>query len=437
MGMEARIMLISFSIENFRSIASEQSLSLVAGSSSKKKNDISFPTDNSLAPHLLRSACLFGSNGAGKSSCVLAMDFFRDFVISSAKNTQEGEAIPVTSFKLDDDFSNAPTNLEISFIHEETFYQYGFSVNEERVFGEWLYMKPNAADTRTRTLFQREYDDEENQYHWYVNDTHVKGQKTLWKDSTRHNALFLSTAIQLNSESLRAPFDWIQRYLRIMTSPERLSHSFTAKKCHEDGWKDKVLSLLNSTDIRIDDIETDSKELVFDDADFEILSPEARAQLNEQLKKSKAFRYSVKTYHTDKKGHKIAFDLHEESDGSQLIFSLAGPWLDVLENGYTLIVDELHNSLHPNALKFLVKMFHDPEINKNNAQVIFTSHETSVMSKGFMHQDQIWFLEKCDLGATKLYPLSDYDVRDVTAFQKAYLDGRYGAVPRLKEFING
>ena len=133
----------------------------------------------------------------------------------------------------------------------------------------------------------------------------------------------------------------------------------------------------------------------------------------------------------------FGLDLTEESDGSQVIFSLAGPWLDVLDNGYTLIVDELHNSLHPHALKFLIQLFHDPKFNSNNAQLIFTSHETSVMTKDFMHQDQIWLLEKSDADNSMLIPLSDYKVRDVSTFQRAYLDGRYGGVPKLRELANG
>jgi uncharacterized protein len=126
--------------------------------------------------------------------------------------------------------------------------------------------------------------------------------------------------------------------------------------------------------------------------------------------------------------------LTEESDGTRVFFSLAGPWLEVLEEGYTLVVDELHNSLHPLALKYLVSLFHDPEVNRNGAQIIFTSHETSVISKGFMHRDQIWLVEKDDSGASNLYPLSDFSIREVDAFQRAYLSGRFGALPRVKDY---
>ena len=147
--------------------------------------------------------------------------------------------------------------------------------------------------------------------------------------------------------------------------------------------------------------------------------------------------FQIKSYHQGADGKLIPLDFEEESDGTKVVFSVAGPWLDVLKNGYTLVIDELHNSLHPHALKFLVSMFQNPEINISNAQLIFTSHETSVMTKDFIHQDQVWFVEKDNADSSELFPLSDYKVRDVAAFQKLYLNGRYGAVPKVKEYVHG
>ena len=145
----------------------------------------------------------------------------------------------------------------------------------------------------------------------------------------------------------------------------------------------------------------------------------------------------TKSFHQGTDGELVEFDMREESEGSRVLFSIAGPWLDVLKNGHTLVVDELHNSLHPLALKFLVGLFHDSRFNTGNAQLIFTSHETSIMTKGFMHPDQVWLLEKGNAGNSLLFPLSDYKVRDVSAFQKAYLDGRYGAIPRISDIVDG
>ncbi len=427
-------MLVSFSVQNYRSFASRQAISLVAGAGAKRQKRFSFPSENSLAPHLLRSVCLFGPNGAGKSALVRAFDFYRDFVVSSAKDKQEGEKIDVSAFKLDEKWRGRPTEFEATFVHGDALYQYGFAVDTNQVWSEWLFSKPNASDTKIRTLFQREYDAEEGAYAWNISKTNVKGEKELWKKSTRDNALFLSTAVQLKAETFREPFNWFQNYLRIVESPERLSPSFTIHQCAEEGWKEKVLNLLQAVDIKIKNIDFDVREIAPGElpSDFLKNAPDEVRNSKDPIK-----AIQIKSYHQGADGKLVSFDFKDESDGTQVVFSIAGPWLDVLKNGYTLVIDELHNSLHPHALKFLINLFHDPEINTNNAQLIFTSHETSVMAKGFMHQDQVWLVEKDDAESSKLIPLSDYKVRDVSAFQKAYLDGRYGAVPKLKGFVDG
>ena len=436
-------MLISFSVQNYRSFAERQTISMVASVGAKRKEHFSFPSGNSFAPYVLRSACLFGPNGAGKSSLVEAFHFFRYFTISSAKDTQEGEKIDVTPFLFDQKWKNQPSEFEAVFIHRGALYQYGFAVDGDRVWSEWLFSRPNDSESKYRTLFQREYDSSDKTYYWRINRNNVKGEKELWKKSTRDNALYLSTAIQLKSAAFNNIFDWIRTHLHIIKSPDRLSPGFTAKKLTEEEWKTKILDLVHAVDIKIKSVEIDEHDHDVHLRDIFPTSILPEKTRNEIMKKAdggdtiSVKKLEITSYHRGTGGELVGLDFREESDGSQVVFSLAGPWLDVLENGYTLIVDELHNSLHPLALKFLVNLFHDPKSNLGNAQLIFTSHVTSVMSKGFMHQDQVWLVEKDDAEFSVLIPLSDYKVRDVSAFQKAYLDGRFGAVPRLTDFVNG
>ena len=412
---------------------------MVASVGAKRKEQFSFPSGNSFAPYVLRSACLFGPNGAGKSSLVKAFHFFQDFIISSAKDTQEGDKIDVTPFLFDQKWKIRPSEFEAVFIHSGTLYQYGFAVDEDRVWSEWLFSRPNDSETKNRMLFQREFDPSDKTYYWRISRKNVKGEKELWKNSTRDNALYLSTAIQLKSSAFNNIFQWIRTHLKIITTPERVIPSFTAAKLKEEEWRAKVLELVHAVDIKIKAVEIHEHDAHLRD----ILLQLPEKTRNELVKKTdegrtlSVKRLEITSYHQGKDGKLVGLDFNEESDGSQVVFSLAAPWLDVLKNGYTLIVDELHNSLHPLALKFLVNLFHDPESNFSNAQLIFTSHVTSVMSKGFMHQDQVWLVEKDDAESSVLFPLSDYKVRDVAAFQKAYLDGRFGAVPRLAELVNG
>ena len=427
-------MLVTFSVQNYRSFAARQTISMVASVGAKRKEEHSFPSENSVAPNLLRSACLFGPNASGKSSFVRALGFYREFIISSAKDFQEGEKIAVTPFKLDRQWREKPSEFEAVFIHKGVLFQYGFAVDANRIWSEWLFSRPNEPDTKTRMLFQREYDPENETYCWNISKKNVRGEKELWKKSTRDNALFLSTAIQLKSIAFKTIFDCIRATLRIIASPDRLLPNSTIRQYLKDGWDDKILNFLHAVDIRIVDMEIEEKETLGEIIDT---NTSTERQLDKVRQKNDGVRFvHITSFHRDTNGELVGLNFKDESDGSRVVFSLAGPWLDALENGYTLVVDELHGSLHPHAFKFLVNLFHDPKINKNNAQLIFTSHDTSVMTKGFMHQDQVWLLEKGDAENSLLFPLSDYKVRDISAFQKAYFDGRYGAVPQLRELAS-
>ena len=429
-------MLVSFSVKNFRSVSEEQTISMVASVGAKRKSEVSFSTDNSFAPHLLRTACLFGPNGSGKSSLVYAFKFFRDFVVSSAKDTQEGEKINVSAFQFDSQYRDMPSEFEVIFIHQGVLYQYGIAVDQNRVWSEWLFCKPNEQDTRNRRLFQREYDSESSTYFWKISKKYVKGEKELWKNSTRDNALFLSTAVQLKSTTLKSVFDWIQGFFHIISSPARLSPGFTIQQYINKGMESKILELMHAVDIEIVSIKCHEKKLRIEDVFSSYMMTEwERIDFTKRMKGDKVV--DITSFHEDTNGELVGLDFMEESEGSRMIFSLAGPWLNVLENGYTLIIDDLHSSLHPHALKFLVRLFHNSQINSNNAQLIFTSHETSVMAKGFMHQDQIWLLEKGEAENSTLIPLSDYKIRDVSTFQRPYLDGRFGGVPRIRELASG
>ena len=133
-------------------------------------------------------------------------------------------------------------------------------------------------------------------------------------------------------------------------------------------------------------------------------------------------------HHATEKGTGI-FDLADESRGTQSLLFLAGPILKILQDGLTLIVDELDNSLHPLLVRRLVELFHSPSFNSKGAQLIFTTHDTSLLDPDILRRDQIWFVEKNKEQASILYPLSDYSPRKNKPFQQGYLMGRYGAIP--------
>lgn len=143
-------------------------------------------------------------------------------------------------------------------------------------------------------------------------------------------------------------------------------------------------------------------------------------------------RLDISLIHLNQQGKETPIDLEEESDGTQRFFKLIGPWLDSLENGNIIVIDELHNHMHPLMTKFLIELFHNTDLNTSNAQLIFTTHETSVLNQDIFRRDQIWFCEKQNK-ATKLYPLSDFKPRKETNLEDSYLSGRFGALPYFKD----
>lgn len=419
-------MLLEYSVGNFRSIRDRQTLSLIAGSGSARQQERAFSTGNSLAPNALRVACLFGSNGSGKSTLISSMSFFGEMVVESAKDKTEGEQIDVVPFKFDNEFSTKPSEFEVKFVHGNSFYQYGFSADAERIHGEWLFVRANDSGSRMRTLFQREFDEASEAYQWEINSAFAKREVDTLKARTRDNALFLSVAVMNNFEPMKEPFNWIRRNFRVADIDGVLSGRFTSRQM-QAGWSAEILELMQAVDLRISDIVVEEKEYKLPARMAEYIVEEKMEAMRAMAVKSKT--YSVKTIHKLKDGSFFELNMSDESEGTQIIYALAGPIIDVLKGGYTLFVDELHNSLHPLALRYIIGLFQDPVKNPDGAQLIFTSHETSVMAKNFLHKDQIWFLDRDESQATHLYPLSDFNVRDGDAFQKAYLDGRYGGLP--------
>ena len=206
-------MFVEFSVSNFRSIGDKITLSSVAGTGSAKRPEFSTPTNNALAPYVLKSGVLFGPNAAGKSSIIKAISFFQQFVTTSLRYIEAGEKIAVPQNRLEARFRELDTEFEIIFIHDGELFQYGFRFNSERIEEEWLFARHSKHGSKTRTIFQRltSADDKET-YHWKLNDAQLPGERDAWKNSTRSNSLFLSVAVQLNSETLRKPFDWIKGF---------------------------------------------------------------------------------------------------------------------------------------------------------------------------------------------------------------------------------
>lgn len=421
-------MLIQFSVENYRSILERQTLNMAASKYFKELE--SFNTFDAGAiettPRLLRSNVIYGPNASGKSTLVNALDFMREQVINSAKESQANEEIEVTPFKLTEASRAGDSEFEVAFIEEGVRYQYGFRCNRQRFTEEWLFAYPEG---RTQKWFQRVYDPETSKDDYRFSTAFLGGRRRQdWKADTRPNALFLSTALQRNNEQLKPVLNWFQKRLRIIKAHQIMAPNFTMNRCRVEADKHRVLEFMNSADLSIADIRIDTQ--VFSP---EILPKEMPLALRDELSQQMAGKEMMKTtfLHEDVETHEpVEFEQDEESDGTRALFAFAGPWLDVIEEERVLVVDELDTSLHPLIVHYLVKLLHHQD---SKAQLVFTTHDTTILGQKILRRDQIWFMEKDDKNATQLYPLTDYSPRDNEAIERGYLNGRYGGIPFLKD----
>jgi len=368
---------------------------------------------------LVKTAAIYGANAAGKSNILKAMETMQEIVLESSSKYQRGDELPVKPFLFDNEV-NESTEFEINFIYNEVRYQYGFATTKERITEEWLIAYPKG---RPQNWFARAYNERTKDYKWQFGDK-LTGKKQLWQESTRSNALFLSTAVQLNSEQLKPVFDWFAYKLKI-TGVVGWNPSFTMRLCSNTEYKKNILKFLKMADIDIENIEIEKEDFNPTKLPKDI-SEELKEDITKDMKGAKFF-------HLDNYGKKVALDFDDESNGTRKLFSFIGPWIDSLENGDVLLIDELHDNFHPLMVKFLIEMFHNKNINTSRAQLIFTTHETSVLNQDTLRRDQIWFCEKQNK-ATTLYPLTDFSPRKgVEDLEKGYLSGRYGALPFFQD----
>lgn len=419
-------MLIEFSVANFRSIKEKQVLSLAAIRGGELDESNTFQSGISKLPKLVRSAVMYGANASGKSNSIRALGLMQFLVVNSFSALQEGQTVPVTPFLFDPESAKSPTEFEMTFISEGVRYQYGFSANQRIITEEWLIAYPESKPQR---WFERTFNNETSAYDWQFS-RNFSGQKEVIKTATRSNALFLSTAIQLNNDQLKPVFNWFATKLAVILPGTNINLQFTIDRCTSEREKRLIMSFMNAADMSIVNIDFE-KRLFSPTMVPTIIAPEFREKMIDDLRDKELT--AVKFVHNTDKGT-VTLDLNDESQGTQKLFAFSGPWLDVLAQGKVLVIDELDTSLHPILVRHLVSLFHNSKINIKDAQLVITTHDTSLLDPEIYRRDQVWFTEKDTQGASTLYSLVEFKPRKNEAFERGYLKGRYGALPFIGDF---
>jgi len=409
-------MIVQFSVGNFLSFKDIVTFSMVASARKEHLETNTFIAKEKL--RLLKSAVIYGANASGKSNLVRAMRFMRDFTLKSSSD--EGQ-IKVTNFKLSAETDNKPSLFEVIFIHETIRYRYGFQVDREKIVREWLFYVPIRKET---LLFVREEDT-------FDIGTHFKEGKGI-EQRTRPNALFLSVVAQFNGEISLKITKWFKKSFKIMAPLIDIKLiPFTLERLKDEEFRRDILKFLKEADLGIEDINLEETRIKYED-----MSEEVRTRLGPD---GQLFNVKIQTSHPkfdneNKLLPSVKFELGaEESEGTKKFFALSGPFLHTLKTGNILVVDELDAKLHPNLIRFLVSLFNSVENNPHNAQLIFVSHNTNLFNRSVFRRDQIWLTEKNKYGATDLYSLVEYKVRNDASFEKDYIAGKYGAIPLTKQ----
>lgn len=398
-------MILEFCVTNYLSIKDELKLSFVASSlkeTSAEPNDLFSVGDTGIS--LVRSAVIYGANASGKSNVLKAFAFYKHFITDSFKNSQAGEAIDVENFRLNATTVGEPTIMEASFTDGEFVYRYGFEVSSEAVEVEWLYKRACKKRAKEVELFYREAN------HTAVHPKSPLLQELVSKKMVRSNALLLSTAAQFNETTAVSILHWLSATQVLFCSEDEVLWQNAIKHLDDETMRQRITDFARYADLGIESITKTDNRLVSHHRQYD---DEGREVNNVSF----------------------AFN-RNESEGTIKYFSLAYPIIDALDNGKRVVVDELDSKLHPLLVKRIVALFNDATTNPQGAQLLFTAHDTYLLSAGLFRRDQVWFTQKNSFGATELYSLAEYKVRSSSPFEKEYLSGKYGATPLIGNMEN-
>lgn len=407
-------MIEEFSFGNFKSFKEMQSLNMTAAKITSKNKDIDktniIPVNDKLS--LLKAKAIYGANASGKSNVVKALTHFISIVKDSVKN-DELLLQTIDSFQLSTETEDEPVFFQLIFIVDGIKYRYGFEANDFQIASEWLYATPNQRET---PFFIREGDKiiELNTSQF----TDGKKLKSLYKGNVgeiaRHNSLFLTSITTFGFGKISRQ---IVEYLSSITFINGLGQEGmfnNAIKSMQDHRMEKFTSsFLKKADTGMHKIA--------------IIRYANKPEEEVLMSVKKSYNNNQEVY----RGVYLDFQ-SQESEGTKKMFELSPYIYDALKNGKPIIIDEFDARFHPLLTKKIVELFNSEE---SKAQLIFTTHDTNLLSSDLLRRDQIEFVEKDKYGASHLYTLVQFKgVRNTASFEKDYIQGKYGAIPFLGNF---
>lgn len=381
----------------------------------------------------LKGAAIYGANASGKTTIIEALQALASMVTTSAKMTDPKDRISqIEPFSFCRKGAESPTAFEVMFLTGGQRYAYCVAATQERVWHESLRTWPTA---NMQTWFCRQWNAELAEYDWSPERPSGFIRDTRLERDTLPNMLFLSKHIASNRTELEPIFRWFKEDLVFLDLSTRaqMGSGFTLKQIEEKtALSNRIVELLRHADIgvtgaRAVEIETPKGLL-------EVLS-HMPSELQESARKRRWVEPEL--VHRGADDEEFPLPWQSESAGTHRLFSLIGPWLDILQNGSTVFVDELETSMHPIMVMELLRLLFSDRENPKGAQIIFTTHNPLLLDTTLMRRDQVWFTDKDTEGEGHFYPLTDYSPRKDESLIRGYMSGRYGAVPFVPKGLLG
>lgn len=379
-------MVLEIRLSNMFSFRDEVTLDLQAAKiQTKKARELEGNLFSVDGEQMLKSVALFGANASGKSNVIKAIRACVNMVRSS-HNYNVDTRFAISPFKFED-YANKPSSFYIRFLLNGVEYEYSFSFMHDEIITETLYYYPNG---RKSLVFRRDESRGTEKKDIYEFKTVIKRPFDV-ADNTSKKTLYISRASQMDREIAQKIFlffcnDIVLDYQ--VANIDSLDNLFKERK-------EQMLEVLRTADSDI--------------IDFKI-------QNN-----------AITTFH--RTNPSVAFDFEmEESEGTKTLFRMMVRMIGIIHEGKMLLVDEIDNSLHTQLVEFVIGMFN----HSDHAQLIYTTHNTHLLNTGFQRRDQVYFVNKREDGSSDLYSLFDFkDFRDTLDMEKAYLQGRFDAIPAI------
>ena len=424
-------MLIDFTVTNYQSIRDTQTFSFVSESRTEEKN-ILFSMENNTI-NLYPFSVIFGPNASGKSRFLYALEDLCNFVKDSYKYSEKDDITAYKPFLLDSKSKELPTSFELEYEVNGKRYLYILEISQTEVIREELYLFSYNKKVSKSKIFMRKKG-EKNYY-----GSSFLGSKKALEIFLLPNQSLLSRSGNSNNDSLKEAYSFFTNGITFNTKKDHMSSNVSLttyyldkdKDCH---LKSVIVNLLKTADLQIEDVKIEHKDVLnnvelsqYNEAEYEMLKllinsrPKMGHRVQSCLEKELAY-----------------FDLNEdESTGTIKLYDLSSYIFNSLINGTVLIIDEFNSGLHPLIEKMIISLFLNPEINRKNAQLLITSHDTYILDTCELKREQIWFTDKNKDGATELYSLNEFDknvIRDYANYGKSYFDGRFKALPNISDF---